>query len=162
MPPSKEWTVARDLLKKDLKEGRISSDLPSAKEVYEMRSEYKAVPWQRFRDNLRNLRKKFVELKDRAKTDSAAVANDRNLFPVDEGQNVGFAYPRFGGSEAERLLKLDVSNGEHKKMKPKELKLTRPEYEPFPPCVFAKHIHQELRERRAKSYWLAKKKNDGW
>jgi hypothetical protein len=81
---------------------------------------------------------------------------------VDEGQNVGFAYPRFGGSEAERLLKLDVSNGEHKKMKPKELKLTRPEYEPFPPCVFAKHIHQELRERRAKSYWLAKKKNDGW
>jgi hypothetical protein len=38
-PPSKEWTVARDLLKKDLKDGRISSDLPSAKEVYEMRNE---------------------------------------------------------------------------------------------------------------------------
>lgn len=51
MPPSKEWTVARDLLKKDLKDGRISSDLPSAKEVYKMRSENKAVPWQRFRDN---------------------------------------------------------------------------------------------------------------
>jgi hypothetical protein len=61
MPPSKEWTVARDLLKKDLKDGRISSDLPSAKEVYEMRSEYKAVPWQRIRDNLRkNLRKQEI------------------------------------------------------------------------------------------------------
>jgi hypothetical protein len=56
-PSSKEWTVARDLLKKEHKDGRVSSDLSSAKEVYEMRSEYKAVPWQRFRDNLRNLRR---------------------------------------------------------------------------------------------------------
>jgi hypothetical protein len=71
--------------------------------------------------------------------DSAAVANDRNLFPVDEGQNVGFAYPRFGGSKAERLMKLDVSNGEHKKMKPKELKLTRRVRTLSPLCLCQTH-----------------------
>jgi hypothetical protein len=92
--------------------------------------------------------------------DNAAVANDRNLFPVDEGQNVGFAYPRFGGSEAERLLKLDGSNGEHKKMKPKELKLTPPEYEPFP-LVCQTHSPRIVRGTQGKVL-LVGKEEERW
>lgn len=43
-------------------------------------------------------------------------------------------------------------------MEPRELKAARPEYTPFPSDVFSGHIQQELRARKERPYWLARRK----
>jgi hypothetical protein len=79
------------------------------------------------------------------KTDSSAVA------PL-----AVQGYPVWAGSEAARLLKIDVDNGRHLTMKPRELYALddRPEYRIWPLKVFRKHIHQEVRSRKTQAYWL--------
>ena len=41
--------------------------------------------------------------------------------------------------------------------KPKELWVTRPEYKAYPLNVFRDHIQQELRARRERPYWMARR-----
>jgi len=66
-------------------------------------------------------------------------------------------YPRWQGSEAEALLKIEIDDGEHMKMKPEELHKTRKEYEDFLLTVFRKHIYQAIRSCKDTAYHLAKK-----
>ena len=66
-------------------------------------------------------------------------------------------YPRWGGSIAERLLKVDIDVGKHEIMKPRHLQATRTEYSFYPPKVFRDHVQQEIHGRRERSYWLAQK-----
>ena len=42
-------------------------------------------------------------------------------------------------------------------MQPKDLHATRPEYAAYPLTVFRNHIHQELRARKERPYWLVQK-----
>ena len=62
------------------------------------------------------------------------------------------------GSEAEQLLRDDVEEGRHKEKKPRELYLTRPQYQQFDINIFRKHIYQETRRQLDSNYWLVKKK----
>jgi hypothetical protein len=64
-------------------------------------------------------------------------------------------YPVWAGSDAARLLKIDVDNG-HLTMTPRELYALddRPEYRIWPLKVFRKHIHHEVRSRKTQAYWL--------
>jgi hypothetical protein len=55
---------------------------------------------------------------------------------------------RWEGSEAQKMLKIDVSNGLHLNQKPKELWETRPEYQLFTNRVFQKHIDQAKQSRK--------------
>ena len=64
-------------------------------------------------------------------------------------------YPRWGGSIAECLLKVDIDAGKHEIMKPHHLQATRTEYSFYPPKVFHDHVQQEIRGHRERSYWLA-------
>jgi broad specificity polyphosphatase/5'/3'-nucleotidase SurE len=41
-------------------------------------------------------------------------------------------------------------------MRPQELRKTRVEYASFPVDVFRKHIHQEVRSRKDKAYWMVR------
>ena len=64
-------------------------------------------------------------------------------------------YPRWDGSEAARLLKLDIEAGEHLKLTPVKLHEKRVEYKALPLHVFRDHIYQEKRSRMEGSYWKA-------
>lgn len=64
-----------------------------------------------------------------------------------EAVNDSRGYPRWDGSSAQRLLKLDVTAGAHMIMKPQVLQSTRDEYKPFPLKVFIDHIYQEKKSR---------------
>jgi hypothetical protein len=111
-----------------------------------------------FATNLRNLRKSLQSLQDRADEDQEAVLHDLAAFPRSPVHPRG--HPRFDGSAAQRLLKQLVDNGEDEGLLPKEIWLTRLEYQEFPLKVFRDHVSQERRRRYAKSFWLNKNKKD--
>jgi hypothetical protein len=96
-----------------------------------------------FPSRLRAIQQKHVEKCRRAEASSAALAHDRLLFPAPAHNHRG--EPRWQGSEAERLLKLDVAEKKHQTMKPRQLYEARVEYHSYPLEVFRKHIHQEVR-----------------
>ena len=150
-----QWknSKAKSLLTDDILNGTVP-DTMVAKDVYQMREDYKAFDYQHFRSNLYNLRKTLKKHQDRANVDTEALAYDVQIRHNRGKKNLGISWC---GSEAERLLKLDIDNGNHMGVKPSELRNTRKEYQCFPLIVFRKHIHQEVRGRREKSYWMNRK-----
>jgi hypothetical protein len=79
--------------------------------------------------------------------DTAAMAHDRLLFPVPTHNHRG--EPWWPGSEAQRLLALDVDDNKHITMKPRQLYNTRAEYyDNYPLQVFRDHIYQEVKLRK--------------
>jgi hypothetical protein len=152
MPTS--WETAKVLLQQDIFSGMLQPTM-RPKEAYSMREEYKEVEYKKFRANLNSLRKACEKLSTRAMVDSAAVAHDWEIHPI--RKNALGAYPRWDGSEAQRLLKIDVKNGKNNTMAPCKLRMTREEYNSYPVDVFRKHIHQEVRSHRVTAYWLARK-----
>ena len=102
---------------------------------------------KKFSTRLRTMRKQHIDKGSRAEDDSAALAHDRLHFPAPTHNHRG--EPRWQGSEAERLLKLDVGEKKHLTMEPRELHATRPEYyENYMLEGFRQHIHQEVRFRK--------------
>lgn len=89
----------------------------------------------------------------RAAFDAQALRCDKKN---DHPPNNNTSYPRWHGSAAQKLLKEDVSNKLQEAMKPRELRLTRPEYQEFPLKVFRDHVQQEIRERKERPYWMAR------
>ena len=152
MPTS--WETAKALLTKDIFSGMLKPTM-RPKEAYSMREEYKEVEYKKFRANLNSLRKACEKLSNRAMVDSAAVTHDLEIHPI--RKNALGVYPHWDGSEAQRLLKIDVKNGKNNTMAPCKLRMTREEYNSYPLDVFRKHIHQEVRSHRVTAYWLARK-----
>lgn len=139
---------AKRILEAELKNGSIpldSSDM-APDVVYFQHPEFATYPYETFRDNLNKLRKKVKAKKTRSELDSLALRHDRKSHPKPEKNNRG--EPRWEGSEAERLLKLDVDNGKHNTMTPQNLHKSRNEYEDYALTVFRKHIHQEVKTRK--------------
>jgi len=136
----------------DIKKGTIDGWGP--KEVHKFRPIYEERTYENFRNNLNNLRKSLKNLQSLADEDDAALARDKAL---DHLRKNSKPYPQWHGSEAERLLKLDIDNGLHQQGHPSVLQATREEYKPWPRKVFGDHIQQELRARRERPYWMARR-----
>ena len=129
-----------------------------AADVYKMRPEYKKFPFEWFKPNLKNLRKKIESERTRAETDAAAYRHDRQLLltlrancpPVIEWHK----------SQAKYLLRQDIEDGKNKVMAPSELYSTRAEYQEFTLKVFRNHIYQEIKriEKRKDGSRFTKRK----
>jgi hypothetical protein len=152
-PPPWRNSHAKKLLITDIIDGRIDDDM-TPKQVFAFRPEFQVYNYDNFVTNLRNMRKTVTKQQDLADDDEAAFAHDELL----ELRVNGKPYPRWQGSVAEQLLKQDIDNGRHINMKPRELRESRLEYRPYPQTVFRDHIHQELRARMERPYWLARRK----
>jgi len=151
-PEAWRCSHAKKLLEKDIIDGKL--DGMGAEAVYHFRPEYQKYVFTNFETNLTNLRAKLEGLSELADEDGAALAHDLALnLRVNRKP-----YPRWQGTEAERLLKQDLDIGRHLDMYPRVLQATRPEYAPFPGKVFRDHIHQELRARKERPYWMARRK----
>jgi hypothetical protein len=148
---------AKSLLTEDLVNDTIplSNDEMDAYDVYLSRVEFTEFAFENFRSNLRTLRKKIGEKRLLALEEAEALEHDRNLFPLSEFDQRG--QPRWEGSDAERLLKLDMDEGYHSILKPRELWGSRGEYQVFTRKVFRKHIYQEDRSRKFRVYISGKK-----
>jgi hypothetical protein len=65
--------------------------------------------------------------------------------------------PRWEGGLAERLLKLDIADNKHLRLKPEVLRITKAAYQDYPLKVFRNHIDQEVRAQKFLTYHRAKK-----
>lgn len=154
---------AKKLLIKGILDGLYPSSM-KPQQVYLLRTEFQDYPYERFRDNLKNLRAALKRDTERADSDHAALMSDLELHPPDKAVH-NKDYPRWVGSAAETLLKFDVTQGNHIGKTPEELYFMHEEYEEFPLKVFRDHIEQEVRSRTTQAYWLhrsAKSKNEPW
>ena len=95
---------------------------------------------ENFHANFKRLKDTLQGLQDQADEDEAAFLHDQAL----NLQANNKPYPRWGGSIAECLLKVNIDVGKHEIMKPHHLQATRTEYSFYPPKVFQDHVQQEI------------------
>lgn len=150
------WLAAKEILHNYMDDGIVKPSM-STREVYNMREEFKLVPYNNFYQNFRTLRETRKKEHSRVIMSTAAMLHDRKLYPV-QRTHPGFPYPRWDQHAAMSLLKEDIDNGKNLLLKPKQLWESRPEYKEFPLNVFRKHIYQEVTARKERSYWLNRKK----
>ena len=148
---------AKRLLEQDLAMGAISlcGREMGTYEVYISRPEYAAYSLDLFTRRLASLRKTAKGQNARRAADAIAYANDRQLRPQETHNPNGV--PRWEGSDAERLLKEDITANLHLQMKPKDLYKTRPEYcDVFTLDQFRGHIAQEVKLRKFKTSYYGR------
>jgi len=152
--PSVPWkhSEAKKSLVRDMADGKLDGLKPA--EVCLFREEHQEHKCSNFASNLKNHQQNFAEKNQLATEDAAALAHDLAL-----GARVNNKpHPIWQGSEAERLLKLDIDIGKHLDLEPSSLQQTQHEHGLHPLNVFCDHIHQELRARKERPCWMARRK----
>ena len=146
-PPWRD-NAARKLLEQDIMNGVIplTNAEMSARVVHGLRPEFTQLPYDSFPRRLQALRTACKAKLDRGITDAAAFEHDRKFDQRPTFASLGL--PRWEGSDAQRLLKADITEGVHLHMTPYELHGTRDEYKVFSLTVFRGHIHQEVKRRK--------------
>jgi hypothetical protein len=137
-----ETCPGRAILLEDIKSGHLPGGV-SAKEAWKTYCtlpEFDGVVFDQFAKRLEDHRAQVAKFHARKWDDEMAYASDTFLNH----------YPRrkdgaWEGSEAQQLLKLDVKNGAHLRMRPSDLKQTRSQYLTFDLKEFRGHIYQEVK-----------------
>ena len=145
------WDIAKPLLEDDYLKEIARDDMPP-RDVRALRPEYAAVPAANFNANWRALKIRINAHKDRAEEDEARFLHDITIYTLAKDTD-GY----WDGSDAQRLLKRDIKNRRHERLKPDFLYLARQEYQEFDYNKFCKHLHQELRSQTETPYWIYKK-----
>jgi len=152
--PKIKWgkSKARDLLFKDLVDRNIprqavdehNKSTMKLKDIFQMHPEYKLYDREKFSSRLSNLRKMYDELMVRAEIDQEAFEKYRENHQPSLFSHKG--YPEWQGSEAQRLLKLDIEAGKHTRMSKTDLHESNIEYYGnFPLDAFRDKFYQEIR-----------------
>lgn len=112
-------------------------------EHYVGHSFFKDFPFDkiRYKDRFTSIQKAVKKHKDWAQCDSEKFLQDRALHPPADKNIRGEL--RWKGSEAQQFLKVDMEQGLHLQMKPRELHKTRDAYKLFGERVFQQHIDQQ-------------------
>ena len=99
-----------------------------------------------FRRRLLDVRKKFVAGKSRAEDDlkSFMIAKKNHPAPLQNHRGE----PQWNGSDAQRLLRLDMDASKHIGIQPMELWKSQPEFKLFHLTTFRDHLHQEIQTRK--------------
>lgn len=163
-----EKSRAKELLTKDILEDIIplvhNADEWPYQLIFEQRAEYAEYGFRLFPNRVRSLREQLTKITGRAKDDTAAYEKYKANHAASAKTCRG--YLEWEGSEAQRLLGLDLDAGKYKGypqhnnddsdgggnaapgMTPKELWLTQSSYREFPLKVFRDHIAQEIKTRK--------------
>ena len=111
--------------------------------IHHWHHEIQATDRTKLAGHIRALRRQVAEDTSRAQDDARALAHDRKLFPTRATNYRG--EPRWQGSKAETMLKLDVKSQKQKMMLPEDFYASRPEYKEFSEDVIRQHIYQEMK-----------------
>lgn len=117
----------------------------------------------RYNDRINRLRKAIGNLRHWSIADDAALKADRQIYPANSKNVRGQI--RWVGSEAERLLKLDIDAEVHLQpgYAPRKLhKADHGQYLLFSLTTFRKHIKQELTSRKTFDDKTLKKRRTGY
>ena len=141
---------AKKLLTSDIAKGVVTENM-KAREVYELRVEFKKYEYKHFQTNLRNLRKALKAVEVSAAISSVAYENDQSLgLPIRTKK----FWP---ASDACRLLKEDVKSGFFEGVPAQDVWISRVEYQEFNYKDFNNHLRQEIQSQKERSYWSFKK-----
>jgi hypothetical protein len=151
--PSKSinWlkSAAKLIIISDIKEGVLPSHL-TAQEAWESCymhiGAFRNVPYNQFRDRLRDHRRQNQKDTVRAAEEEIALEHDRRLFPRETHNLRG--EPVFDMSYAKLLLREDVHNKIHLTMNPSDFHNSRPKYILFKSGIFRDRLHQEIRRKK--------------
>lgn len=149
MPSLWQNSLEKKQLEKDILEGLIPASMPP-REAIQKRSEYLRMGKITFGNRLRGLRASLNKERSKGRSDYAAYMHDRSLYPKQEILENGER--RWEGSPAEHLLSQDKSNGLIEGRSPKELWLSRPQYQEFSLKVFRRHIYQAEKTEKYLNY----------
>jgi hypothetical protein len=153
--PKIKWknSKARQILYKELTGGNIPRDakdsngrfmVPLLKEIYNIHEEYKLYDPKKFSSRLSSLRTQYHECIMLNAMDIKAFDNYRKNHQPSLFSHHG--YPEWQGSEAQRLLKIDLEAKKQDTMSKMDLWDLKPEvHEHFPLKVFRDKINQEIR-----------------
>jgi hypothetical protein len=147
--PKTKWknSEAKRRLYNLILEGVIAdedNDTEDLQEIYFMDEEFVKYDYGKFKNRLSQLRAKIEGLNNRAKDDLEAFENYKANHKPSLFSHYG--YVQWQGSEAQDLLLEDIQKEKHKEMTPRELWLSRSEYQnEFPLHAFRNKLYQELK-----------------
>ena len=174
--PVNPWYIAKPILQEMYKTREIAQNA-NIRELHQSREEFKAVDFDKFRNNFSRLKKRIDEDWERAKNDAEGYARDMSLPNHTMARDLD---SEWHGSNAQALLRQiiegPVDRGSDERddeetgltnddiaryllMKPAELYETHEEFQKFDyKTIFRKQFHQERRRKDESGYWLVKKK----
>eukprot|EP00978_Attheya_sp_CCMP212_P024733 scaffold78230_cov61-Attheya_sp.AAC.4 len=128
MPRNKRFDWAKSNEKKqlirDLRSGHMHLEV-APRVAFENRPEFLNLGYKNWYGQLRSAKEYITDKNNRATSDSAAYAHDRNIYP--KAATTYRGEPRWQGSIAEASLKQDITEGNHNLMIPQELYNSRRE-----------------------------------
>lgn len=113
---------------------------------------YDIVPRTNFVTNWKALKTRIDNNIERARKNKERYDHDMKLYTLAKDDP-----EEWHGSEAEALLKDDISKERHLRYSPGLLYSCTDEYQEFEYQTFRKHIHQEARSLLETPYWMVKK-----
>ena len=145
-----DWknSAAREILMEDLEpHGWLYENNDDAVVIYEvykhLQSEFADVSFDQFEARLKAARQQCAIRRARSREELMALEHDRRLHPRNTHNERGERV--FDMDPAKLLLREDVNNKVHERMKPQELWASRPEYMNFKLKLFRPRIYQEIR-----------------
>lgn len=126
-------------------------------EAHQSDEKYKQYPL--FPEYFVEMKKKVAEEKKSVEIDELAVKV--HLMHFGESTHTKRGYPKWGRHGAKKLLQDDVAAGKHKTMPPRELRMTKPEYQEFPGHVFTKRVNGEKSKQLSAAFWADKRNKKG-
>jgi hypothetical protein len=147
-----DWKTSeeKEQLRKDIINGVVKGDM-KAEIVYQMhQGAYHKFKFERFKDNLQNLRNAIIKSKTAAEEDEFALLNTLQHWPAQVDLP---PYPAWHGSVAKAYLLEDIESGVVEGVKTANVWQMRPEYKMYPLNVFRDHLNKEKKKPAEKGYW---------
>jgi hypothetical protein len=151
-------SAAKKSLRTDIILGKVTEH-SNPIDVYAMCESYKAFPYNLFKSNLQSLLKAVAKDIARMQHDCEAYGHDLAVVQdLRSNEEPGSRPLSWHLSEAREWLKVDMAAGNHKHLKPKDLWLSRPEYQVFALEIFRKAIHSADDKKAKLAFRMDKKK----
>lgn len=156
-----DWgsSKAKAFLLKCLMDDKSPVHEMTPKEIYNSHPEFKRYDPERFKANLRELRKAVKKRKKIVEEDEQQFWQQQFTNPRKEFTSKGD--PFWDTHKAKTSLEEDFKNGNADKLLPSELRETRLEYQAFSKKVFRGHVYQERRRLREAPFWILKRNKKG-
>ena len=138
----------------DSRKARVISDM-SAEQIWRSHPEFQQYELEKFKTYNKNM--KALTSKRKKSINDEEASYHRDMLKLPRNATTSRGLPFWNNHPASELLKNDEASGVAAGMTPKQLRMSRKEYQDFPLPVFRKHIYQERSKQLAAPFWQHKR-----
>ena len=149
-----QYSDAKAALKAAIMEGEVPLEASADEDENDLRVYFEGIPHVLNYGGFDKFRKRLNDLRDQIRNDRTRAEEDEEAFfifcknhPKATVAAKG-TYPEWEGSEAQKLLLIDLDNGLHKEKTKEALWKSKAVYQQFPLKVFREHIYQVFRTNK--------------